>query len=412
MQKAIGYDRYLDRQSSRPSPSRYQRFFLNALRKHLDAGRIEFQTPSGKFVVGDASGPLIVHVNDNDFFRRVVCNGNLGMAESYMAGEFTVHDDRLDELLTLLLKAGLDRKLSRDVGFALRYLWVKTTNLFSAKATNVQRHYDIGDDLFDNFLEDRYRVYSCGYAHSWEDDADTLQANKLDRICQKLRLSEHQRFLDIGCGSGGLILHAALNHGVRATGITNSRSHYERTKAAIASHGLQDSVNVLFGDFTQIYGEFDRIASVGMLEHVPPRQYDRYFRTIKDALATDGWALVHAIGLNARDNQNDPFIQKYIFPGSDTPRLSAMATEIENNDMAIVDVENICRHYAVTTRRWLEAFRRTANDLDPERYDDRFKRMWEYYLCVGIAAALAGNLAVYQVLFTNDYHAEYPFQRV
>jgi cyclopropane-fatty-acyl-phospholipid synthase len=121
---------------------------------------------------------------------------------------------------------------------------------------------------------------------------------------------------------------------------------------------------------------------------------------------------VHAIGLNAKDNRNDPFIQKYIFPGSDTPRLSAMAQHIEANDMAVIDVENICRHYAVTTRCWLKAFRANQGRLDAERYDHRFKRMWEYYLCVGVAAALAGDLAVYQVLFTNDYHADYRLQRI
>lgn len=412
MQSAIGPQRTIASACQTPITNRYQRFFVNLLDKHLQVGQIEFHTSTGTHRVGNAGELLVVNVHRDDFFRNVVCGGNLGMGESYMHGDFTVADGQLDRLLTMLLTAGLDKKLRRDAGFALRYLWVRTTNLIAAKKTNVRRHYDIGDELFDSFLQDRYRVYSCGYARTHDDDAETLQSNKLDRICQKLKLSPGQRFLDIGCGSGGLIIHAALNYGVQATGITNSRSHYERTKAAIVANGLQDQVSVVLGDFSKIDGSFDRIASVGMLEHVPPRQYAAYFNTIKKVLSEQGWALVHAIGLNARVNENDPFIQKYIFPGSDTPRLSEMAARIEGNDMAIVDVENLCRHYAVTTRRWLEAFRDNQGSLDPARYDGVFKRMWEYYLCVGVAAALAGNLAVYQVLFTNDYHAAYPFQRV
>jgi cyclopropane-fatty-acyl-phospholipid synthase len=404
---------FLTKMPSRYSETRYQRFFLEALDKHLPGGRIEFLTPVGSLSVGVSDDtPIRVLVHKEDFFRKVVCYGNLGMGEAYMAGDFEVENGRLDELLTILLKGGLDRKLRHDAGIALHYLWVRTTNLFSSKASNVQRHYDIGDDLFDNFLEDPYRVYSCGYAHSWDDDIETLQYNKLDRICRKLDLQPGQRFLDIGCGSGGLVLHGAQHYGVKATGITNSRSHYERTQAAISARNLQDQVEVVFGDFTKVSGWFDRVASVGMLEHVPPRQYAAYFRTIKHVLSHDGWALVHAIGLNAKENRKDPFIQKYIFPGSDTPRLSAMTQYVEANDMAVIDVENICRHYAVTTRCWLQAFRANQGRLNAERYDQRFKRMWEYYLCVGVAAALAGDLAVYQVLFTNDYHADYRLQRV
>jgi len=393
--------------------SRYQGFLLDAFGRYLNTGHIVFATPSGTHSIGDATRtPLVVRVHHPDFFRKVACYGNLGMGEAYMAGDFSVDEDRLDELLTTLLQAGLNRKLRRDLGFALHYLWVRSVNLFASKATNAQRHYDIGDDLFDSFLEDRFRVYSCGYAHDWNDDIDTLQANKLERICQKLQLQPGQSLLDIGCGSGGLLIHAALNYGVLATGITNSRSHYERTLKAAERYGVSQRVRVIKGNFSIIDNEFDRVVSVGMLEHVPPRQYASYFRTIKRVLRPDGWVLVHSIGLNAAANDRDPFIQKYIFPGSDTPRLSAMAHHIESNDLAIIDVENIARHYAPTCRRWLEAFRRNRDRLDPVRYNDELKRMWEYYLACGVAAALAGNLAVYQVLFTNDYHARYRYQRV
>lgn len=125
-----------------------------------------------------------------------------------------------------------------------------------------------------------------------------------------------------------------------------------------------------------------------------------------------GRGLVHAIGCNTRVNRHDPFIQRYIFPGSDTPKLSAISQQLEDNRLAILDVENLIRHYAVTAQRWLEAFRERAPALDSTRYDAAFKRMWEYYLCCGIAAATAGEASLYQVLFTNDYHAPYRFQRI
>lgn len=394
-------------------PSTYQRLFLAALDRHVRQGRIAFTMLGTTTVVGaGGTADVVVRIHDLDFFRKVVCEGNLGLGEAYIAGDFEVEGGQLVEFLTLLLRSDLDRKLRQDLRFALRYLGVWFGNLLRTKTANVQRHYDIGEDLFDSFLEDSYQVYSCGYARTWEDGVDTLQHNKLDRICRKLTLRADHRLLDIGCGKGGLLIHAALNYGVRGLGVTNSRAHQQRALENIRKHGLEDRLEVQFGDFSDVQDGFDRVASVGMLEHVPPREVPAYFRKIKSVLLPQGWALVQAIGLNAAKNQHDPFIQKYIFPGSDTPRLSVLARNIEANDLAIIDVENIARHYAVTCRRWLESFRRNRDALEPSRYDASFKRMWEYYLCCGVAVAVAGNLSVYQVLFTNDYHSAYPFQRV
>jgi cyclopropane-fatty-acyl-phospholipid synthase len=391
----------------------FRRLLLDAFERHLVGGRVVFATEASSVSVGSEQGiQLTVRVHNEDFFRRVLCFGNLGLGEAYMAREFDVDDGQLAELLTLLARSSLDRKLRQDFRFVLSYGRIQLLNLFRSKASNVRRHYDTGEDLFDAFLEDRYQVYSCGYAHSWEDSADTLQQNKLDRICRKLTLGPGQRLLDIGCGKGGLLIHAALHYGATGTGITNSPAHQKRALERIHELGLDDRIEIRLGDFSEVEGRYDRIASVGMLEHVPPAEIRRYFKKIKESLSAKGWALVHAIGLNAAQNRHDPFIQKYIFPGSDTPRLSVLARNIEANDLAIFDVENVARHYAVTCRRWLEAFRRNQDLLDPSRYDVSFRRMWEYYLCCGIAVALAGNLSVYQVLFTNDYHGLYPFQRV
>lgn len=394
-------------------PSAHERFLLGALNRHVRTGRIAFIMHGTTIAVGAGSSvDVVVRVHNPDFFRKVVCHGNLGMGEAFMAGDFEVEGGRLAELLTLLLRSEIDKRMRQDLGFVVRYIGVRLGNLFRSKAANVQRHYDVGEDLFDAFLLDRHQVYSCGYAHTWHDDIDTLQRNKLDRICRKLMLRPEHRLLDIGCGRGGLLIHAALNYGIRGLGVTNSRAHQQRALDNIRRHGLVDQLDVQLGDFSEVDDRFDRVASIGMLEHVPPGAVPGYFRKIKSVLLPQGWALVHAIGLNAARNRHDPFIQKYIFPGSDTPKLSVLARNIEANDLAIIDVENLSRHYAVTCRRWLESFQRSRDTLDPGRYDAPFKQMWEYYLSCGVAVAVAGNLSVYQVLFTNDYHAAYPFQRV
>ncbi len=400
-----------------PVADTYQLFFEEILDTALGEGGdcITLRTPSGERALGRTSGrvnELILEVHDTQFFRSVIRYGNLGMGEAYMDGQFTVANGKLPELLTCLLKNRVDRKIRGSWLMTLRYLCLLRGNALVGRKKNVRRHYDIGDTLFDIFLEDEYMVYSCGYAKTHNDSITDLQTQKLERICQKLKLSDGASLLDVGCGNGGLLVHAARFHGVRATGITNSKSHADRARENAEKHGVADRVNIILGDFSEIQGQFDRIVSVGMLEHVPSSAYKQYFQMIKRSLRSDGWALVHAIGKNARVNKHDPFIQKYIFPGSDTPKLSALANHIESQDMAIIDVENMVRHYAITTRRWLDAFNANKKKLDPAIYDQSFQRMWEYYLACGIAVALVGDLSVYQVLLTRDYHASYDYQRV
>jgi cyclopropane-fatty-acyl-phospholipid synthase len=154
------------------------------------------------------------------------------------------------------------------------------------------------------------------------------------------------------------------------------------------------------------------VVSVGMMEHVPRREYRKYFSNIARMLTPTGYGLVHTIGCNGAVNRHDPFIQKYIFPGSNQPRLSEITEHLEKARLAIVDVENMVRHYAITGRRWLEAFRANAHKLDPKKYDEPFRRMWEYYLACGIAGMTATDTALYQVLFTKDYAADLALHRV
>ncbi|MGH2347832.1 MAG: class I SAM-dependent methyltransferase [bacterium] len=394
-----------------------QELFLEILDRGVTGARIRFEIGGREFVVGrgaDGNGHdpgLTVRVTNPRVFNRTLAAGSLGLGESYMAGDFEVADGALAKLLEILLRNRLDKKIKERPWTALRIALLRLAGALRGKAHNVQRHYDQGDELFESFL-DPTLTYSCGYARDTGDDLETLQRNKLERICRKLRLRPGDRLLDIGCGFGGLVVHAAKHHGVVATGVTLSRRHCARGQAVAAREGLSDRVRIEYADFNEVTPEYDRVVSVGMMEHVPRREYDRYFGKIAEVLTRDGLGLVHTIGANAVTNEHDPFIQKYIFPSSNQPRLSEIAAGLERHGLAVLDVENMIRHYGFTAARWLENFRARRDRLDPERYDTAFQRMWDFYLSGTVAAARASDAALFQVLFAKDYAAPMPLHRV
>lgn len=391
--------------------------FLQLLDSHLVEGRVAFVSPEDRRVVGrGGDSEIVVRVHDDRFHRRVLAGGNLGMGEAFMAGDFTVDDDQLPELMTLLLRSRLDKRLRTDPRMLVRVAAIQLENRLRGDHHNVRSHYDLGKDLYESFL-DPTLTYSCGYARSEATDLATLQADKLDRICTKLRLQPGEQLLDIGCGYGGLLLHAAREHGISGQGISVSRQHAELARTRIAQAGLADRITIEIADHRSLRhrslrGRFDKVVSVGMMEHLPRREYGPYFDAIAHVLAPRGLGLVHVIGCNGPRNDHDPFIQRYIFPGSGQPRLSEISAHLEARELPILDVENMIRHYAITLRCWRERFLANADGLDAGRYDSRFKRMWDYYLSCGIAGALVSDGALYQVLFTNDCTAPIPLVRV
>ena len=394
-----------------------QRLLLRILHDSIEDSRIRFCIFDREIVVGKKRGAdardsdVTIRVNKPSFFNRVLRAGNLGMGEAYMEKDFEIEQGTLQDFLTILLRNRVDRKLRARPAMAFQILLLRLSNALQGKARNVRRHYDIGDDLFESFL-DSTLTYSCGYVKYPTDDIEKLQFNKHERICQKLRLTEGQSLLDIGCGYGGLLIHAAKHYGIHGTGITISQNHYRRGNANIAQHGLSDRLRIELSDFTRVSGQFDKIVSVGMMEHVPRLQYGLFFQTIARALTPQGMGLVHTVGANAAKNIHDPFVQKYIFPASGQPRLSEILDQLEKKGLAVLDVENMARHYAYTARQWLERFHQNKAALTSPKYDDSFLRMWEYFFCCCIAAATASDSALYQVLFTKDYAADLPLHRV
>lgn len=387
------------------------RFLVDLFDRFLVGGRVRFRIRDAEISAGPPGGSdTVLRVHDPQLFARVVRYGNLGLGEAFMNGDFTVEEGELHEFLTACLRSRLEERFRHDVRLAARALYHRTRALLDGTARSVRRHYDIGEDLFEAFL-DGSMSYSCGYARSTADDLATLQRTKLERICRKLCLRADDRLLDIGCGFGGLLIFAAREYGARGVGVTLSRLHAESATRRVAEAGLAERIQIRLADFGGITGTYERVVSVGMLEHVPRRRYGAYFRTMARTLGPDGLGLVHTIGCNAARNHHDPFIQKYVFPGSNQPRLSEIAGGLERAGLAVLDVENIAQHYAYTIRGWLGGFRAKRPSL-ARHYDETFLRMWEYYFHCGIAAAFASDSAVYQTLFSADPSARPPLARV
>lgn len=208
------------------------------------------------------------------------------------------------------------------------------------------------------------------------------------------------------------MIYAAQKYGAKTRGVTICKNQAEFAMQRARRLGLEDRVTVDYGDFREARGVYDKVVSVGMFEHLYPHEHATYFKHVRSLLADDGWGLVHFMSCVGARNEPDPFVQKYIFPGSTHPHLSAAIRQLERHDLAVLDVENIARHYLPTSRYWLENFRKNRHQIDAAKYDARFVRMYEYLLCIYIAGCAAPVSALFQVLFTKDYRRNVPMYRV
>ncbi len=333
----------------------------------------------------DGPAPHDVRVRDPRFFHRVTSRGSLGFGESYVDGDWEC--DRIDELVFRLVRAGVHRSYEgvRDLG---RHAAALLTNPGRTRAFVVgERHYDLGNDLFERMLG-RRMVYSCGY---WKDaeDLDAAQDAKLDLVCRKLGLKPGMRLLDVGCGWGGLACFAAERYGVSALGITVSREQQEWARRAAGS--LPVTIELL--DYRSLdAGTFDAVASIGMFEHVGRKNYATFLDVVRRHLADGGLFLLHTIGGNESSFTTDPWIERYIFPNSLIPSLAQVASAAEGR-FVVEDVHNFGADYERTLLAWHANVERHRDELEG-RYGARFLRMWRYYLlsCAGAFRARYNNL--------------------
>ncbi|WP_151995850.1 cyclopropane fatty acyl phospholipid synthase [Buttiauxella massiliensis] len=337
--------------------------------------------------------PFDIQVKHPEFFKRVLQEGTLGLGESYMDGWWDC--ERLDIFFHNAIRAGLEQQLPHHLKDTLRVAAARLVNLQSKKRAWIvgKEHYDLGNDLFSRML-DEHMQYSCGY---WK-DAITLsdaQNAKLKMICDKLHLEPGMTLLDIGCGWGGLAEFAARNYGVAVHGVTISAEQQKMAQERCT--GL--NVNIALQDYRELDMQFDRIVSVGMFEHVGPKNYATYFDVADRNLKPDGIFLLHTIGSNKTFNGVDPWIDKYIFPNGCLPSVRQIADASEGH-FVMEDWHNFGADYDKTLMAWHERF----NNFWPEiadNYSERFKRMFSYYLNACAGAFRARDIQLWQVVFTR-----------
>lgn len=341
---------------------------------------------AGITINGDAAWDI--HIHDGSLYRRVLAGGSLAFGEAYMDGLWD--SPRLDEFFHRLLSIDADERLKgwtrlRLLGEIVRYRLFNHQSVHRAFQVGEQ-HYDLGNDVFEAML-DPTMAYSCAYWHKATSLAEAQQA-KYELICRKLELKPGIQLLDIGCGWGGLAQYAAQHYGVRVLGITVSKEQQAMARARCA--GLPVDIELV--DYLELQGEFDRIVSVGMFEHVGPKNYGTYFSAAERLLKDDGLFLLHSIGNHTSSRGCDAWLDKYIFPNGHLPAAHEVAAAVDRLFL-IEDWHNFGPDYDRTLMAWWENFNRAWPQLQ-EKYGPRFYRMWKYYLmcCAGFFRARQGQL--------------------
>lgn len=348
---------------------------------------------------GDGTGPSVrVRLTDRRLERHLILDPQLALGEAYMDGRLMVDEGDVYDLLALLLRDTHNREMpawTKTID-SVRYLLRRMAqfNPSGRAQRNVAHHYDINGAIYELFL-DRDRQYSCAYFTDGVDLEEAQRAKKR-HIAAKLAIGPGQHVLDIGSGWGGLGLYLAKTANCDVTGVTLSAEQLKISRERALKEGLARSVRFEFKDYRKLDGLFDRIVSVGMFEHVGVNHYTTFFRKVRRLLDDDGVALIHTIGRSEPPSTTSAFIAKYIFPGGYIPSLSEMLSGIEHSGLVVSDVEILRIHYAETLRAWRERF--LANwDKAAAILDERFCRMWEFYLAASEAAFRYQGLVVFQV---------------
>jgi cyclopropane-fatty-acyl-phospholipid synthase len=379
---------------------RLLRYFLG---QYIRRGALTVTTASGaKFTCGDGSGPPVsVRFKTVAAERRILIDPELHLGEAYMDGTFVVENGSIADALAILMDQpdmlpgwAKPQWLLRYLG---RHIW--QFNPRGRSKRNVAHHYDLDGRLYSLFL-DADKQYSCAYFETPDATLDDAQLAKKRHLAAKLVVRPGQRVLDIGSGWGGLGLYLAEMTGADVTGVTLSTEQLQVSNARAAEKNLTQSARFVLQDYRDIPGPFDRIISVGMFEHVGVDFYETYFRRCAELLTDDGVMVLHSIGRSTGPDVTSPWIEKYIFPGGYIPALSEVMPAIEKAGLLVCDMEILRLHYAETLKAWRERFMARREEA-VRLYDERFARMWEFYLAASEMSFRKQNMMNFQLQLTK-----------
>ena len=370
-------------------------------------GFILIDANSNKYIIGSPKkkDPLSLKLLDKKLHYKLLFRPDLYFGEAYSDGKIIIENGTLTEFLNIALinigrgELNFFSQIFNKLSGSFRYL--TNFNFIKKSKMNVAHHYDISDDLYDLFLDPK-RQYSCAYFKSENDSLETAQNNKIAHIIKKLNIKPNQKVLDIGCGWGSLAIDIAKTANCEVTGITLSKNQFNYCVTKAKKLNLENQVRFKLIDYRELDEKFDRIVSVGMFEHVGRKFYKKFFKQIERLLSDDGISLIHTIGSVNPPRDPHPWITKYIFPGGYTPSLSEVTTPIEKAGLIVSDIEVLRMHYSHTLRHWKENCLKNKEKII-SMFDEKFFRMWEFYLAGCEAAFKWGDQVVYQFQLTKNY---------
>ena len=370
-------------------------------------GFIIVDANNNKYVIGkpEKENPITIRLLDKKLNYKLIFSPALYFGEAYTSGSIKIENGSLTEFLNIIFK-NFGRREITNFDYILNkvrgtYRFLTNFNFILKSKKNVAHHYDISEKLYDLFLDEK-RQYSCAYFKNDNDSLETAQNNKIQHIIKKLNLKPNQKVLDIGSGWGSLAIEIAKASKCEVIGITLSKNQLEYSNKKAKDLNLENQVRFKMMDYRELNEKFDRIVSIGMFEHVGRKFYNKYFKMISKLLNNNGVALIHTIGSVNPPRDPHPWITKYIFPGGYTPSLSEVVKPIENSGLIISDMEVLKMHYSHTLRHWKERFSSKKNQV-LDMFDEKFFRMWEFYLTGCEMAFKWGDQVVFQFQLTKNY---------